>query len=175
MIENESSNFDLIILVLSSILSFITGWGLSVLREKQKHKQMISQSFQSMISELEETKKELEEIKLPLIGFDQSEGSSYDIKFSFGHVTIASYESMLFSGVLREINVKTQRKIIDLYEHIKQYNSMKDKIQELVMVSTGTVKPAFIKNLKSFSESTEQVLEKNKRKIDEVLEILKSE
>lgn len=125
-----------------------------------------------MISELKEIKKAIEENKKPVLQVDKHDLSSVNLNFSFGGFITASYESMLFSGVLREIDIETQRKIIDLYEHIRLYNDMKRRLQEIIVASVNTVSPIFVENLQKFGETLSGALTKIKTKVDDMLQLL---
>jgi len=146
--------------------------GLSVINDKRNKKQLVSQSITSMISELKEIKKAIEENKKPVLQVDKHDLSSVNLNFSFGGFITASYESMLFSGVLREIDIETQRKIIDLYEHIRLYNDMKRRLQEIIVASVNTVSPIFVENLQKFGETLSGALTKIKTKVDDMLQLL---
>lgn len=164
-------NFDLIILAFSSIISFIVGWSLSIITEQRRKKQLISQSVKMMISEVEKIKKAIDEKKKPSIVIDEEKPSSFKINLSFGGYFTSSYESMMISGALKEIELHTQEKIIDLYEHIRLYNDLKIRLQEIVMISHD-VKPQFVENLGKFGETLDNTVKSIKTKIDELLPIL---
>lgn len=173
MLAVEEINFNLVIVVISSILSFVTGWGLSVLREKQRMKQTVTQSLKSMINELEYIQLMLEDIKEPLISIDKANPNSLKFNFSYQIMPIASYESMLHSGVLKEIDVSTQLYIIRFYEEAKFFDKIRYRMVELATATSKSVFPDYINNIEHFSIFASKVLKGLKESLNELLDMLK--
>ena len=159
--------------MISSLLSFGTGWGLSVLRDKQRKKQTVTQSIKSMIGELEYIQLILKDIKEPLISIDKTNTKSINFNFSYQIMPIASYESMLYSGVLKEIDVQTKLYIIRFYEEAKFFDKIRYRIVELSTITSQSVSPNYINNLELYSKSASKTLKDLKESLNELLDLLK--
>jgi hypothetical protein len=163
----------MIIVAVTSIISFIVGWGLSVINDRRNRIHIAASAIKSIIAELKAMKKAVDEgiIKPPLeISLPDASGN-YGIKVSYHVFHTASYDSLPYSGSFRELDPETQRKIADVYEHIKTYNRSRMRLQKIIIAPAG-VSTNFIENIRQYGNTVETILKENITKIEELITTL---
>ena len=160
----------MIIVAITSIISFIVGWGLSIINDRRNRKHASSRAKESLISELNATKKSISELK-PLVEVTPENDDSSYVKIVYGHFHTSAYDSMLFSGSFRELDAETQRKIVELYEDIKLVNNSRMRLQEIITTNTD-VNKSFIRNITDFGKNIDDRIKKISDKIPSLIEHL---
>ena len=131
---SDDVNTQMIIVGVTAILSFVTGWGVTVLNDKKNRSHRVYTTTQSMLSELKAMKKAIDEgsIKPAIEVTETNADGKFNIHMNYHSFYTATYDSMLYSGVFRELEPETQRKIADTYESIKMYNSIRVQGQNIL-------------------------------------------
>jgi hypothetical protein len=170
----DDINTQMIIVAVTSILSFVTGWGVTVLNDKKNRSHMVFSTIQSMLAELRDMKKAIDAGSIkPAIQIDEidSEGK-FGIHMNYHSFHTATYDSVLYSGVFREFEPEIQRKIANTYESIKMYNSIRTQGQNTALSLSSLSTSNLRENVMSYSIMVDTILKNVIKNIEELITLL---
>ncbi|MFZ0184539.1 MAG: hypothetical protein WAL88_06875 [Nitrosotalea sp.] len=167
-------NTQMIIVAITSILSFVTGWGITVLNDKKNQSHTVSSTIRSMLAELKSMKKVIDagSIKPAIQVNETGADGKFNIDMNYHSFHTATYDSVLYSGVFRELEPETQRKIADTYESIKMYNSIRVQGQNIALSLSSLSTSNLRENVMSYGSMVETILKIVIKNIEELITLL---
>ena len=171
---SEDISTQMIIVTVTAILSFITGWGVSILNDKKNRNHTVFAAIQSMMAELKAMKKAIDDKSIePAIKTSEPDSNgrfSIEVKYHSFHT--ATYDSMLYSGVFRELEPEIQRKIADTYESIKVYNSSRVQAQNIGISLSALSTTNLRTNVSSYGDMIDVLLNFVIKNVEELILLL---
>ncbi|GEM_PF-6621994 len=171
------SNVETEILVISigTVSSFVSGWLLHLLNEFVKKKKEIALISKSLIHELTDVKQYIEKRERPAFKVvDKPDGDNKTINFKGHSLSHFAYDSIIYSGAIRDFHVDTQYKLALIYGKIRRSNLSTEKIFDLAF-RHESVSLLHLDNIKNFTENYEKELDGIAVNITEMIAILSHE
>jgi len=158
---------------IGTVLSFVSGWLLYLLSDSMKKKNDISTICKSIISELNDIKTYLETRKKPLLKItsNPTDPSDENLSFHTHHLGISSFDSMLYSGIFRDLDTNTQIKLSKIYGEIKLSNASSTRIWELI-TKDQKYSTTHLTNVQNYANVLDKKYDEIKDAIPDVISLL---
>ena len=154
--------------ILAALIAVFASQLVQYIRENNKIADQISLSIESVIKELEDISCFIQDRKNHTI-----ERTSNGVRLHEASIQKAAFDSMIYSGIFREIDNKIQIMLSNLYQEIKLSNQLSAQIEHAMAMGDST-SSTYVISLTEFGTAVDRKLNYIKTNIDKLLPILKS-
>ena len=158
---------------IGTVLSFVSGWLLHLLNDYIKRKSILSKMYTSIISELNNTKKYLDTRKIPMLEIipDPNDPNEKTVRVHGHSLETSSFDSMLYSGIFRDLDTDNQLKLSEIYGKIKLSNQTSARVYEMLN-SDQSVSTRHLNNVQNYSIALDKRYDEIKDEIPNILKLL---
>ena len=155
---------------IGTVLSFVSGWLLYLLNDLIKKRKDISTISKSIISELNDIKKYLEARTKPLLEIT-SDPNGKTLSFHGYSLETTSFDSIMYSGIFRNLDTNIQIKLSNIYGRIKLSNEQNSRIWGLA-TSVQTHTTRYLENIQNYADELDKRYDEIKDAIPELTSLL---
>ena len=155
--------------IITVILTFIFGYGLSLVNDFRRGRLMKIKSISSMIAELEQHKTDIQNHKVPSVEHYQTN----QIRLHLISFQTAAFDSMKFSQIFRDLDPQTQVKVAFYYENMEITNRNVTKLLDQNLFGSRNSSD-FIENVDRLGASIDERIKNHDKEASELISHLKT-
>lgn len=152
----------------TTFLAFLAGWGLSLINDRRHKIHNLKDSYKSLLYELKEQKKYLDNRTKKTVDRIADEG----IIANSMYIGISRYDSLIYSGMFRQLDYNVQDLAVQVYGRIKIVNRSSTRITEMILYKTGNSSQDFIEQMHSMGTQVDKHMDEIKSNIPKLIKLV---